>query len=58
MTIGDIRAIMDESVELQMLKIIKGWPHTTDEVQPGVQMYWLIMHKLAMIDGITMNDNK
>ena len=34
--------------------IIRGWPHTKDEVQPDIERSWPIRHGLAMIDGITM----
>ena len=39
-----------------MLKwhIIKGWPHTKDEVEPDKERYWLIRYKLVAIDGINM----
>ena len=47
---------MNEDTELQMLKwnIIIGWPHTKDEVKPGLERYWLIRHELTIIYSITI----
>ena len=58
MSIENIRAAMNEDAELHMLKTytIRRWPHTKDEVQPGVERYRLIRHDLVMIDGVAMND--
>ena len=45
--------------QLQIFKwhIIRGWLHIKEKVEPGVVRYWLIRHKLAMIDGIAMKGN-
>ena len=52
----DIKAAMIEDAEMQMLKwyIIRRWPHTKDELEPGLEGSWLIRHRFAMIDGIAM----
>ena len=58
MSIENIRAAMNKDMELRMLKnyIIRRWPHTKDDIESGVERYWLIRHKLVMIDGIAMED--
>ena len=55
-SIEDIKAVTDKDVELQMLKahIIKGWSHTKEGLQPGVEKYWLITHEHKMTDCIVM----
>ena len=53
-SINDIRAATDKGADLKILKLylIREWPHTEGEVEPGVERYWLIRHELVIIDGI------
>ena len=52
-SIEDIKQVMNKNKDLQMLKtyIIREWPHTKDEVEPGTERSGLIRHEQAMIDG-------
>ena len=34
--------------------IIRRWPHTKEAAELWVERYWLIKHKLTLIDGIAM----
>ena len=56
MSLEDIREAPNKNMEMQILKtyIIRGWPHTKDEVEPGVDRYWPVRHKLPVIDAAAM----
>ena len=52
----DIKAATSQDVDLQKLSvyIIRGWPHTNDEVQHCIQKCWPIRNEQALIDCIVM----
>ena len=52
----DEKPAMNKDADLQILKqyIVRGWLHTKDEVEPGVERSWLIRHKLIIINGVAM----
>ena len=55
-SIEDMQAASSQDVDLLGLKayIIRGWPHTKDEVEYSIHKYWPIRHEPAVIDGIAM----
>ena len=56
MSIQDIKSSTEEDEELKMLKwyINRGWWHTKEWVEPGLEKYWLMRHGLTIIDSIAM----
>ena len=45
-----------QDVHLQQLKTFKiaGWPHTKDELNTDIRLYWLYRDELAVIDGVIL----
>ena len=60
MTADKIRQAILDNEPLGMLSeyILHGWPPTKAEVQNELQLYWSFIHKIALIDEITMKGRR
>ena len=55
-SIAEIQQASSLNNHLHQLKgiIISGWPDSTDELHPDLQLYWSYRDELAVIDGIIL----